>query len=144
MLNEGQRRHLSATLRLAEDRLLDLQRQLKDGYPGRLLTIDADLTPAERAIVEANIVDLLQQIADAGQRLGVTPGWQSLRRAVVGTLSVIWADLQDAQSASLNAYGETDPRLPAILDPLIERMADELIELCRILDENERNTTPGG
>jgi len=137
MLNEGQLRHLSATLRLAEERLLDLQRRLNDGRVGQLLTIDNDLSAAERAIVSEKIAALLRQIADAGARLALTPGWQSLRRALVGTLSVMWADLQDAKSGSLSAYGETDPRLPAMLDPLIERIAEGLLELCQVLSRGE-------
>jgi len=133
MLNEGQRRHVSATLRVAEERLLDLQRRLDDAHSGHLLHVENDLGETERVLVAEKIADLLRQLAAAGHRLALTTGCQSLRHVVMGTLSVTWTDLQDAKTGPLSAYGDTDPRLKDVLDPLIDCVADDVMEICQAL-----------
>jgi len=141
MLNEAQLRHVSVALRLAEERLLDLQRRLNDKPAGQLLYVEDDLSDVERARIAEKISDLLRQIVVARQHLALTPGWQSLRRTIAGALSVTWADLQDVKAGPLSAYGETDPQLKDILDPIIDRIADGLSEICKALagdDDHER------
>ena len=55
MLNEAQHRHVNVTLRMAEEHLLDLRRQVAGGCSqGDLFSVENDLTDAERAFVLAN------------------------------------------------------------------------------------------
>jgi len=139
MLNEGQRRHLSATLRVAEERLLTLQQRLQQEAPHHTLAeIDDDLSATERPLVLHTITHVLRLIAEASTTFHLSPTHQSLRRRVVAELSITWADLQGATSTHLRAYGTTDPRLRDVLDPLLERIADSLLDLCTALSGEVR------
>jgi hypothetical protein len=139
VLNDGQRRRLATTLQMAEERLLELQRRLVGESPRpRLLDIEDDLSDAERAFVAAKITEVLRLTAATSERLELHRRWQSLRRAIIGTLSISWAGLQEAKAKALQAYGDTDPRLEDILDPLIDRIADEMTDICEALAHGDR------
>ena len=135
MLNEAQHRHLSVVLQIAEERLLNLQRQLSDNAPAaKLFEIENDLTETERAFVVQKISELLRLIASLSERFSVTARSRSLRHGLDATLSVTWADLQDVKERALRGYGETDPRLGEHLNPLVDSIADRLLEICRVID----------
>jgi len=142
MLNEGQLRHLSATIRVVEERLTDLQQQLNAGAPKQtLLELEDDLSDAERAFVAKKMDELLGLIADVTQQFSLNPEWRSLRRALVASLSIAWSDLRDATAAAMRGYGDIDPRLHESLDPLIERLCDRTLEICRRLRQDESMRT---
>jgi hypothetical protein len=135
MLNEAQHRHLSVVLQIAEERLLNLQRQLSGNAPAaKLLEMENDLTETERAFVVEKISELLRLIAGLSDRFSVTARSRSLRHGLDATLSITWADLQDVKGRALRSYGETDPRLGEHLDPLVDSIADGLLEICRVID----------
>jgi hypothetical protein len=135
MLNEAQHRHLSVVLQIAEERLLNLQRQLNgNAPPAKLLEIENDLTERERALVGEKIAELLRLIASLSERFAVTAGSRSLRHGLDATLSIMWADLQDVKARALRNYGDTAPRLREQLDPLVDKIADGLLEICRVID----------
>ena len=134
MLNEAQHTHLSVVLRIAEERLLNLQRQLTgDSSAAKLSETKNDLTETERALVTEKITELLRLIAGLSYRFSVTARSRSLRHALDATLSITWADLQDVKEKALRNYGDTDPRLSEQLDPLVDKIADGLLEICRVV-----------
>jgi len=94
------------------------------------------VSDAERVAVTRRIDEALQLIADLGQQWKLAARSQSLRQTLIGTLSVTWADLQDAKAQALRRYGETDPRLGGTLDPPIDHIADILLAICRTVGEN--------
>jgi hypothetical protein len=135
MLNEAQHRHLSVVLQIAEERLLNLQRQLSGNAPvPKLLEIENDLSETERGFVGEKISELLRLIAGLSERFAVTARSRSLRHGLDATLSIMWADLQDVKARALRNYGEADPRLGEHLDPLVDSIADGLLEICRLID----------
>jgi hypothetical protein len=134
MLNESQRRRVSAILRVTEERLLNFQEQLSGARPSQaLLDIENDLSEWERAVVGKKVSQMLLLIAEVRERFDLTPSWQSLRRALIGGLTLTSVGLQDAKAAALRAYGEAAPQLAPTLDPLIDGVIDGLAEICRIL-----------
>jgi hypothetical protein len=134
MLNKSQRRRVSAILHVTEERLLGFQEQLSSGRPSPvLLDIENDLSEWERALVARKISQILVLIADLRERLALSPAWQSLRRALIGSLTLTSVGLQDAKAAALRAYGEADPQLAPTLDPSVDALIDELDEICRSL-----------
>ena len=135
MLNEAQHRRLSVVLETAEQRLLNLQRQLNgDASAAKLLETENDLTETERALVGEKIAELLRLTASLSDRFSVTARSRSLRHGLYATLSITWADLQDVKERALRNYGERDPRLSEQLDPLVDKIADGLLEICRVID----------
>jgi hypothetical protein len=140
MLNEAQHRHLSVVLETTEQRLLNLQRQLKgDASAAKLLETENDLTGVQGALVGEKIAELLRLIASLSDRFSVTRRSWSLRQGLYATLSIMWADLQDVKAMALRNYGDTDPRLGEQLDPLIDKIADGLLEICRAIDSGDSN-----
>jgi len=138
MLNEAQLRHLSAVMRVVEERLTDLQLQLNGDAPKRtLLELGDDLRDAERAFVAEKIAELLALITAVTQQFSLNPKWRSLRRTLVASLSIVWGDVRDVTATAMGGYGDTDPRLHESLDPLIERICDTTLEICRRLREGE-------
>ncbi len=143
MLNEAQLRHLSTVMRVVEKRLMDLQQQLNTGAPkSTLIELEDDLSDAERAFVAEKTTELLEVIADVAQHFRLSSEWRSLRRAMVASLSITWADLRDANTTAMRSYGETDPRLPESLDPLIERLCEGALEILRRLRSNKKEGEP--
>ena len=135
MLNEAQHRHLSIVLQIAEERLLNLQRQLSGNAPAaKLLDIANDLTETERVVVVEKISELLRLITGLSDRFSLTARSGSLRHGLDATLSITWADLQNVKERALRSYGETDPRLGEHLDPLVDSIADGLLKICRVMD----------
>jgi hypothetical protein len=125
VLNDAQHRHLSITMRVAEERLRSLQRLMRTGGETQgLLEVDDDLTPGERSVVAAKLAELLRCFADLGTQFSLSREWCSLRRTLAASLSITWADIQNVKAAALGAYGEVDPRLRDQLDPLLDRSAD--------------------
>jgi hypothetical protein len=144
MLNDAQHRHLSVVLQIAEERLLNLQRQLSGNAPvPKLLEIENDLTETERGVVVEKISELLRLIASLSERFSVTARSRSLRHGLDATLSIMWADLQDVKAKALHNYGEADPRLGEQLDPLVDKIADGLLEICRAIGSSDSDTSRG-
>jgi hypothetical protein len=134
MLNQSQRRRLSTVLGLTEERMLELRRRLAGGEPRPcILEIDNDLTDRERAAAEEKIDALLDLIRNASAQLALDRRRQSLRAMLFAVLSLSWATLQEAKASGLRAYGETDPRLKELLDPMIDRIGAAVMELVRNL-----------
>jgi len=128
-------------MRVAEERLHNLQRLMRTGGEcQRLLEVEDDLTQVERTMVAEKLTELLRRIADLGTQLSLSPEWCSLRRTLAASLSVTWADLQNVKAAALGAYGKPDPRLREGLDPLIDRIADGLVEICRTIGNSREES----
>jgi hypothetical protein len=122
--------------RVAEKRLPNLGQRLTDELPPTaLLDFQNDLSSREPALVKGELAEVLQLIANTSRWLGLTVGRESLRQMLVGHSSVTWAELQDAKTSRLRAYGETDQRLKEGLDPVIDRIADTLLRVCRALGD---------
>jgi hypothetical protein len=65
--------------------------------------------------------------------LGLTPSTPSDLRTFQALVVSALVVLEDAFSWKLKGYGAVDPQLPAVLDPLLERLHAQLVAIGRAL-----------
>ena len=136
LLNEGQQRHLIASLARVERALHDITRILGERSvgPSRLLDRSvADLptgygasarpliTAAEETVAE--LVRVFDLAAPVGSH------FRSVQALVVSSMVVV----EDTVTRNLRGYGDIHPRLPVTLDPLLELLHEQLMDIGRAL-----------
>jgi hypothetical protein len=140
LLTEGQRRHLVASLGRIERHLHELQALLGDrvgpgsgfaeGHGGKL-------PAAARVAVRQPIGDAMATLGELGSRFGLTARqrsrFSSMQAMVIASVVLI----EDASSRHLAAYGPVDPRLPDLLDPMLERLRAQLMAVAGALQERD-------
>jgi len=142
VLNESQKRCLTATLRVTEERLILLRNRLAgESTRQTLVRVDNDVIAGERAFVIQRIDDAIGLISEIRDRLSLEPAPQSLRRLVIATVSLMLVDLAELKADKLRAYGEPDHDLsttadPTTVDPLIDTMAAALERVVTCLQRH--------
>lgn len=128
-LNENQRRAISVTLRLLEERLVDIEQVMNGNAQGILYRRTARFTSQQRKEMRKLIAAMREEIRRAATQFHLAVEEQSAERYISGKLSMSWESLEDTRSRKLKAYGEVDPALKETLDPILQRLIDLLFTL---------------
>jgi hypothetical protein len=94
------------------------------------------LSDKQQDFARRRIARTLEHINDLAQTLDLPSEKQDPAGLIRGQLTVSWADLMDTRSKTLRRFGEVDPRLPEVLDPSINYLAQAAIDLARIFDDH--------
>ena len=129
LLNENQKRSVAVTLRLLEERLVEVERLLTIQERGILYESIAHFSPRQIKLMRAYLAELRQEIAEMSRVFELGREMQDPARRIMGLMSVSWESLEELHGKPLRAYGAVDERLPAVIDP----MADRLTRLTRDL-----------
>lgn len=128
-LNPNQKRAVTVTLRLLEERLADIERVIAADERGILYERVASFTPAQRARMDELIGALREQIRRVAEEFHLPRESYSAARYVVGTVSLLWESVEEIRARKLKSYGEVDPSLKQTLDPLLHRIIQLLFAL---------------
>jgi len=128
-LNVNQRRAVSVTLRLLEERLADIERAMEGSEQGILYRRIARFTPKQREQMRLLITAMREEIRGAATQFHLIVEEQSAARYVIGTLSMSWESLEETRPRKLKAYGEVDPALEETLEPILQRLIQLLFDL---------------
>lgn len=136
-LNEQQLRHLTIVLDQVDVALL----AVIDGSGGGDRGAARRFVRPERHDIPAAIaprllesaLELRQRLDTTLVRLKVRRAPESARRRVVAYLTSALVLLDDCHARALAAYGDVDPALPGLLDPLLDVLAADVDGLRRLL-----------
>ena len=130
MLNESQKRHVAATLRVTEEQLLGVREHVTgEAASTNLSRYERDIDDEERTLVTRCIDEALTLIDDVKHRFSLPQPTRSLRKTIVAVVTLIGADLTDVKAERLRAYGDADPDIRTTLDPLIDALIKTLESL---------------
>jgi hypothetical protein len=128
-LNENQRRTVTTTLRLLEERLGEIERVIQSDEVGILYRRRAHFTPTQVKQMRDLIAAMRAEIQRAATQFHLPSEEINPVRFIIGTLSLSWESLEDSRSRKLGAYGEVDPELNDTLDPILQHLIDLLFDL---------------
>lgn len=128
-LNPHQQRAVAVTLRLLEERLADIERVIAADECGILYERVATFTPTQRARMREISNALRGQIRRLAEEFHLPRETQNARPYIVGTVSLLWESVEEIRSRKLKSYGEVDPQLQQILDPMLQCIIRLLFDL---------------
>lgn len=123
LLNESQKRSVTITLRLFEERLAEIEHLLSVNERGVLYERVARFSPRQQETIRALLEETRAAIRDLAREFHLERETQDPARRIYGLLSVTWESLEELHSKPLRAYGEIDPRLPDVIDPWAAKLA---------------------
>jgi len=128
-LNENQRRTVTSTLRLLEERLTDIERVAQNDEVGILYARRAQFTASQKKRMRELIAAMRAEIQHAAAQFDLPSDEVNSVRYILGILGLSWESLEDARPRKLGAYGDVDPELNETLDPILARLIDLLFAL---------------
>ena len=123
LLNEHQRRALSARLAMLDRFFYDVEQLLICDAPrGEMFEVINDLTEDQKENVLSLLNEGRREIHASRHRFNLEAKREYVHRMMAGHLSIFWAILEDCRAAKLGGFGEVSPGLNAELDPKIESL----------------------
>jgi hypothetical protein len=138
-LNSSQRRAVTVTLRLLEERLADIERVLQNDEQGVLYRRVARFTLTQREQMRNLIAAMREEIRRAARQFDLPQEEQDATRYIIGTLSLSWESLEEIRARKLKSYGEVDPALKETLDPIVRQLIQLLFRLQHAAREDDSN-----
>ncbi|HOT98755.1 MAG TPA: hypothetical protein PLN61_04455 [bacterium] len=135
LLNDAQRTSLTVTLRIIEKQLLTMQMLIREGtIKGSLYRLQADFPPDTLTSLSGHIGRILISIRNLTERFGLDGKADTYSAMIQASRAYFQILLADVKSDKLRRYGEVAPLLEAELDPLINKLVEE-IELLNLTEE---------
>lgn len=87
--------------------------------------------------------ELLEAVEGAADRLDVRVVARSAdpRRRLAAWSSTWWSSVLDARPSALRAYGEVDPTTAEVIAPIVEALADRLLEVTALSRQAEDDSS---
>ena len=136
MLNENQRRHYYVLLSMLAQSMARLEAIASSRPPGdaAFVTYDDDLPDDFLERIEPHIRTVHEMLGRLAQTLNVEPKRISRRNSVRAVLVTEIVRIEDSLSGGLRGYGEVDPRVRGVLDPMLQGVIRELQKVRGVLE----------
>jgi hypothetical protein len=138
-LNENQKRAVTVTLRLLEERLADIERVIEEDEDGVLYRRVARFSPGQREKMDELIAAMRGQIRRAAVRFRLPQEEQNAAREIAGKVTLSWESLEDSRPRKLGAYGNVDPALKETLDPILQELIRLLFRLEAVARDGDKS-----
>ena len=123
LLNENQRRALSARLAMLDRFFSDVEQLLTGHAPrGEMFEVIDDLTDDQKKTALSLLNEGRREIHASRDQFQLEVKREYVHRMMAGHLSIFWTILEDCRAAKLKGFGEVSPGLTAKLDPKIESL----------------------
>ncbi len=133
-MNEFQKRGVTAVLRTVEEHLRSIEAMLdRKDYPGILYEWKNDLPDDAKHRLSARIRNIREAIEQAAGRFALEKLDRRASDDAFGKLPYCWQILEEAKASRLVRYGEVAEGLEKELDPLIEMIITQVLEMESIL-----------
>lgn len=134
MLNDAQRSSLRIVMRLIEEKMRAIERQLAQPLEHWLLfEVRNDITPDIERALRQPIQEVYTLIGALKEQFALPLETELASREILKGLSQLWVMLQESDSNSFRRYGTVAPALAPVLDPQIETLARLMLEMEHIL-----------
>ena len=121
-------------MRLLEKHLRQIDAWLQgDEETGILYRQRLRLSPEQRAIARQQVAVALAEIAELSVQLDLPGEDENLAATIGAMMRLDWCDLGGMYSDQLKRAGAVDPRLGAVLDPHLDRLARAVLSLPAIV-----------
>lgn len=133
MLNEAQHSSLRIVMRLIEEKMRAIDRQLANPEEhGLLFEVRNDITPDTGRALRQPIQEVYRLIGTFKEQFALPLETELVSREILKGLPQLWVMLQESDAKGLQRYGAVNPALAPVLDPQICRLARLMLELERI------------
>lgn len=130
MLNDAHRRNLRIVLNLVEEKMKAVESRLaRPEESGLLYTVKSDLHPDVEATLRRQVAAAYMLIRRLKARFALPTETTLASREILKGLPQLWVMLQESESRRLRGYGDIDPDDAAALDPLIEQLAQLMLDM---------------
>jgi len=136
MLNEFQRRGLTATFRTLEEMMYEIEAAINsDVYRGILLEIDNDISrQAKEGIIE-RIRLVREKVSYLSKHFDLEKKRKKSSSQIQADLSYCWEILEGSKAQRLRGYGKVAEGLEEILDPQINSIINLITEMENLVKE---------
>lgn len=141
ILNESQTRSVTVTLRLLEERLVEIERLLTVNEEGILYSRVATFSPSQQKQMQQLIEELREGIKVVTETFELKHEPQDPTRRIVGLLAITWESIEELYARRLRAYGEVDPRVQETLDPWVEKLTQGVLTLEYLAARSSKEPT---
>jgi hypothetical protein len=141
-LNPFQRRAVNSTLVHLEQQLLRLEQVVQGEEERVLLRRVGNISPEEQARLRDLFKHIRNQMRTIAAEYDLPGSEEDMRSALVGTATILWADLEELRPSTLDRYGAVDPALEATLGPRIEALIQSVLAVVE-LAKGERDAPTG-
>lgn len=134
LLNNAQKNSLTVTLRLLEERILDLKQLMRERQlKGLLFRFENDISSEQLDQLRQSFDRILELIAQLKKKFNLADKTMTLSSQLNAFTSHFWSLLMDEKSKKLGRYGEVKTGLKEELDPLIKKLLEQLhmIDKCQ-------------
>lgn len=133
MLNDAQHISLRIVMRLIEEKMRAIDRQLANPEEhGLLFEVRNDITPDTERALRQPIQEVYTLIGALKEQFALPLETELASREILKGLPQLWVMLQESDAKGLQRFGAVDPALAQVLDPQICRLARLMLELERI------------
>ncbi len=134
MLNENQKRALSITLRIVEEKLRDIERVLESSDDvGVLYEMKQNISPAVKNEVFKEIVLIKERIKALAEKFDLRKESTNANKEALRALPYCWEILEDAKARGMKRYGSVADGLKNILDPQLSTIIDLILKIEHLL-----------
>jgi hypothetical protein len=134
ILNEPQRRGLSATFRILEEMMHEIETMItNDRFKGNLIEIDNDVSPGAREEIVKRIQLVREKVSSLSKQFALEMKQTKSSSQILADLSYCWEILEGSKAKKLRGYGEVAEGLEEVLDPQINTIIDLITEMENIL-----------
>lgn len=133
-LNEPHRRGLSATFRMLEEMMCEIETMINnDGYGGILIVIDNDISTQAREEIAKRIKLVREKVIRLSKQFALEMKQTKSSIQILADLFYCWEILEGSKAKKLRSYGEVAEGLEEVLDPQINTIIDLITEMENIL-----------
>jgi len=133
LLNDSQRRAVSASLYVVERTVEQIERLLTSPAVGLTSRLADDLSADECHAIQTACGRVRTALSVACRRLNSETAARSRRAEIRGEVATLWAMLEDTKSPALRGYGPLTREASAVVDEVLEEISKELQGILRVV-----------
>ena len=139
LLNEAQKRSLSTSLRLLEERIHFIELLLSHGsYHGILLNLEVDLNNGKIKELQTLLLKIRNDLKEFKRCFDLKEKTLTLNSVLNSTATYFWTVLEDERPKKLKRYGRVHSSLSTVLSPLLDELIANLIELASVTNRIDK------
>ena len=139
LLNEAQKRSLSTSLRLLEERIHFIELLLSHGsYHGILLNLEVDLNNGKIKELQTLLLKIRNDLKEFKRCFDLKEKTLTLNSVLNSTATYFWTVIEDERPKKLKRYGRVHSSLSKVLSPLLDELISNLIELASVTNRIDK------
>ena len=135
-LSDNHRRSISVTLQLVDKALCEWDDWANGRVPSGIMYSQRDtFSPTQKNELRNRIASIRQLIVRLRDDLRLNANVVATSQLIVGQAAVLWEMLTDLNSRGLKGYGKVPQDLAPYLDPIGEKLCDEMNAIARLFSQ---------